>query len=168
MGNANAQNPGQQSRGMTILKTPVILHGECNGSKPRATDELSKPRAFHAGNAITQNPGHLARGMSINDKTPVLFGGECNCSKPRATNEGNGHQQNPGPHTRGTQNCKTPGNKRGEWSSSKPRATNGGNAKLQNPGPLTRGMELPGTPVKDMSPGPRRPEQQNPGFVHVE
>ena len=91
--------------------------------------------------------------MRINDKTPVIFRGECNCSKPRATNEGNGHQQNPGQQTRGTRILKTPGNKRGEWPSSKPRATNGGNAKLQNPGPLMGGMELPGTPVKDMSPG---------------
>ena len=65
-GNANAQNPGQQPRGMTILRTPVILHGECNGSKPRATNE---------GNDDPQNPGHFAWGMQMR-KTPGNNQGE--------------------------------------------------------------------------------------------
>ena len=54
VGNAIAQNPGQLTRGMTMLKTPVILRGDCNGSKPWATNE---------GNDDPQNPGHFAWGM---------------------------------------------------------------------------------------------------------
>ena len=72
-------------------------------------------------------------------------------TKPRSFSEGNAIAQNPGQQTRGMVISKTPGNKRGECKSSKPRATLEGNGVTWNPG------------QKQV---PRRPRQQNPGYLH--
>ena len=56
---------------------------------------MTQPRSFSGGNAIAQNPGQQTRGMVI-IKTPVVRRGERKSSKPRETNEGNGITWNPG------------------------------------------------------------------------